>query len=161
MKTATTLGGEIKWLNREMGRVMAQSTLRGEVPVRIHSRETDGGGSPEWHPAFERWIDAGEACDVLTCRELRHTHPERSQARFREPDLKMHPQRLKRALRQLRRLAPREYDALYLMVALGYTWEDARSKINADNLTRGKDEYSEAEFLILTVSGSSLLLASY
>jgi hypothetical protein len=73
----------------------------------------------------------------------------------------MNTARLKRALRQLRRLAPREYDALYLMLALGYTWHGAREKMNGDCLTRGQAEYSEADFLVLTISGSSLLLAGY
>jgi len=161
VKTATTLGQEVRWLNREMARVMAQSTVAAEAPSRIHSRETDAGGAPEWHPSFEKLIDAGEACDVSTCRDTRHARAALGISKFHEPDLKMHPQRLKRALRQLRRLAPREYDALYLMIALGYAWEDARAKINTDNLSRGKPEYSPAEFLIITVAGASLLLASY
>ena len=149
MKQATTLPQEIRWINREMGRVLGQSSLAAEAPTRIHCRETDAGGAPEWHPDFEKWIDAE-----------REERP-RYQSRFYEPDRKLHPQRLKRAMRQLRRLAPREYDAIYLMIGLGYTWHDARTKMNEDNLTRGREEYSEAEFLILTVSGSSLLLASY
>lgn len=161
MKTATTIGQEVRWLNREMSRVLAQSSLAAEAPSRIHTRETDAGGTPEWHPSFERWIDAGEACVVATCRDTRHLNPDRQATHFREPDHRMHPQRLKRALRQLRRLAPREYDAMYLMIALGYTWHDAREKLNADNLGRGKPEYTEAEFLVLTVAGSSLLLAGY
>jgi hypothetical protein len=148
LKTATTLPQEIKWLNREMNRVLAQSTPSAETPIRIHSRDTDAGGAPEWHTSFERWIDAKRD---MTKR----------QDRFYESDQKTHPQRLKRSLRQLRRLAPREYDAIYLMVALGYTWHRAMSKINDDNLTRGKAEYTEGEFLILTVSGSSLLLAGF
>lgn len=149
MKTATTLPQEVKYLQREMGRVLAQSSLAAEAPMRIHCRETDAGGAPEWHPSFMRWIDAE-----------RETSP-RTSTRFYESDHKMHPQRLKRALRQVRRLAPREYDALYLMIALHYTWHGARTKMNEDNLRRGHPEYSEAEFLILTVAGSSLLLASY
>jgi hypothetical protein len=149
LKTATTLAQETKWLNREMGRVLVQSSLADECPVRIHSRETDAGGAPEWHPSFERWIDA------------ERDETPRTKTRFYESDHKMHPQRLKRALRQVRKLAPREYDALYLMIALKYTWGGARTKMNEDNLRRGQAEYSEAEFLVLTVSGSSLLLASY
>lgn len=159
MKTATTLPQEVRYLNREMGRVLAQSSLAAEAPTRIHSRETDAGGAPEWHISFERWIAAGEACEIETCAN--RSHRSQPSSRFHEPDRRLHPQRLKRAMRQLRRLAPREYDALYLMIALGYTWHDARTKMNEDNLNRGNPEYSEAEFLILTVSGSSLLLASY
>lgn len=147
MKTATTLPQEVRYLQREMSRLLAQSTPSAEVPLRIHCRETDAGGAPEWHPDFVRWIDA--------------EREETSAVHFYEPNHRQHPQRLKRAMRQLRRLAPREYDALYLMIALGYSWHGARAKMNEDNLRRGHPEYSEAEFLILTVSGSSLLLASY
>lgn len=149
MKTATTLHQEVRYLNREMGRCLAQSSLSDEAPMRIHSRETDAGGAPEWHPQFERWIDA------------ERDETPRSQTKFYEPDHRQHPQRLKRALRQVRKLAPKEYDALYLMIALKYSWHDARIRLNEDNVRRGKPEYSEAEFMILTVSGSSLLLASY
>jgi hypothetical protein len=139
---------EISRLNRGIPYMTAQSSLGAEVPIRIHSRETDAGGAPEWHTSFERWIDAE--------RDMT-----RRQDRFYESDKKMNTARLKRALRQLRRLAPREYDALYLMLALGYTWHGAREKMNGDCLTRGQAEYSEADFLVLTISGSSLLLAGY
>ena len=148
MKTATTLGQEVKRLNREMAMVIRHDPFAPSVPIRIHSRETDAGGAPEWHPAFSKWIDAERD---LTKRS----------DRFYESDKKQHTSRMKRALRQLRRLAPKEHDAMYLMIALGYTWYGALAKMNDDNVARGKPEYTEAEFLVLTVSGSSLLLASY
>jgi hypothetical protein len=34
--------------------------LSAEMPVRIHSRETDAGGDPAWHRAFELWLTDGE-----------------------------------------------------------------------------------------------------
>lgn len=143
------LRSEVARLNKHIPYITTQSSLGQECPIRIHSRETDSGGAPEWHPAFARWIDA------------ERDETPRSATRFYEPDHKMNTARLKRALRQVRKLAPREYDALYLMIALKYTWHDARTKMNEDNLRRNQPEYSEADFLIITVSGASLLLASY
>lgn len=31
-----------------------------EVPVRIHSRDTNEGGGPEWHRSFESWLTDGD-----------------------------------------------------------------------------------------------------
>lgn len=158
-----TLAVESRRINRDMDRILQQSRISDEVPVRIHTRETDAGGSPELHEAFIRYI--GQVCQCgrkadpedpndFGCRpdEERRFHLTRS---------KMHPQRLKRAFRQLRSIAPREYDACYLIAALGFTWHGALDKLNADNLSRGRDEYSEADFTVLTIAGFSKLTASY
>jgi hypothetical protein len=34
--------------------------LNAEIPQRIHSRETDDGGNPQWHRAFELWLTDGD-----------------------------------------------------------------------------------------------------
>lgn len=34
--------------------------LRAEVPQRLHSRETDDGGYPQWHGSFTAWMLDGE-----------------------------------------------------------------------------------------------------
>lgn len=170
----STLAAESRRVSRDMSRILAQSTLASEVPVRLHSRETDSGGAPEFHPAFTRWLGAicscgrGPVC-APGCRATRfdeHTSDcepgcSSDSARFRASDHKNRPGRFKRALRQLRKIDPRAHDAWYLLAVLGYTWHEALAKMNTDNLTRGKPEYSESDFLILTIAGGSLLSSAY
>lgn len=146
------LNQELRRLNRDMNRVVGGGSLRtsiaAEAPLRIHSRDVDAGGAPEWHPAFERWIDA-------------EWHEDPRPARFRESNHRMHPARMKRALRQLRRLDAKAHEAINLMAVHGYSWAAAREKMNEDNLRRGDPPYSEVDFLCLTISGTSLFLAGW
>lgn len=161
-------------VNRDMQRILMQSTLVGESPVRIHSRDTDAGGAPELHPGFVRWIGAicscgrGPVC-AAGCRAARpdeHTKDcepgcPSDTTRFVASKHKSSPTRFKRALRQLRRIDPKAHDAWYLLAVLGYSWHEALAKLNSDNVSRGKPEFSESDFLVLTLAGGSLLAAAY
>lgn len=141
---------EVARLNRDMGRIIGggaiRTTIEAESPIRIHSREIDSGGAPAWHPSFEKWIGAEEE----TGRPRR----------FRPTNHQMHPNRMKRALRQLRQIDAKAHEVVGLMTR-GYTWSEARTKMNDDNLRRGQPPYSESDFLCLAISGSSLFLAAY
>lgn len=168
------LVAETRRVNRDVNRILGQSTLGSEAPLRIHSRDTDAGGAPELHPQFLRWIGVVCTCGrpaqcAPGCRAERpdeHTAdcepacPSET-ARFRSSDHKSRPNRLKRALRQLRRIDPKAHDAIYLLTVLGYSWHAALERLNADNARRGHPEYSEHDFLILTIAGGSLLTAAY
>lgn len=170
----TALAAETTRINRDLSRILAQSTLGSEVPLRIHSRETDSGGAPELHQAFVKFIGTicncgrGSVC-APGCRAERfdeHTADcepacPKDNVRFHASDHKSRPNRLKRALRQVRRIDPRAHDLLYLCLVLGYSWHDARAKMNESNTQRGKPEYSEPDFLILAIAGGSLLTAAY
>lgn len=111
----------------------------GEIPLRIHSRDIDGGGSPDWHPEFSRWLFADPPRKevlggVLLDQRLRTT----------------------RAFRKLRRKAPREFDVLYLMVArkppLGL--RAVAEALNERAIRKGlPDRYDEQGILILGISG--------
>lgn len=168
------LAAEIQRTNRDISRILAQSTLASEAPIRIHSRDTDSGGAPEFHHTFVRWVGSICTCGKPAqcapgCRADRpdeHTADcepacPSDNARFHASDHKSRPNRLKRALRQLRRIDPKAHDAIYMILVLGYSWHDALARLNSDNVSRGNEEYSEADFLALTLSGGSLLTAAY
>ncbi len=163
-------------LSRELDIVLWKSPVGSEVPRRLHTREIDGGGAPEFHPAFLRWLDSGvcrcgrEAQCAPGCRwakdhvlgHLRDCQPAcKDDMRFHASRHEQAPNRMKKALRSLRRLNPKAYDFVYLVVALHYTFHDAADKINMSNLQRGKPEQSISEFAVLWVSGASLLTAAY
>lgn len=170
------LVAEAKRLSRDIARISQQAPVADEIPLRIHGKETDAGGAPEFHPAFLRYIDQGVCscgraaicapnCHFLKDRVLGHLREcePACQADTRFHASKMHnsPTRMKRALRQVRRLNPKAYDFLYLVVALHYTFDQAAAKINSDNVTRGLPERTDAEFAVLWVSGASMLATGF
>jgi hypothetical protein len=168
------LAAEITRTNRDVSRILAQSTLASEVPIRIHSRDTDSGGAPEFHQTFVRWVGSICTCGKPAqcapgCRADRpdeHTADcepacPTENARFHASDHKSRPNRLKRALRQLRRIDPKAHDAIYMLLVLGYSWHETLARLNSDNVSRGKDAMSQADFLVLTIAGGSLLTAAY
>lgn len=160
---------------RELAWIIARNTVASEVPIKLHVRDTDAGGAPELHPQFQRWVGAicfcgraavcASGCRFFKDKALGHLsdcEPAcRADGRFHTPDRKLHPNRMKRALRQLRRLNPKAYDLVYLIVALNYPWDDAVARLNADHLRRGRAEMTDAEYAILWVSGASLLTAAF
>lgn len=154
---------------------MVQAPLSGEVPTRLHSRDTDAGGGPAFHPAFLRYIDQGvcrcgrAAICVANCRFLKDKvlgHlPEcepacRDDGRFHASRRQNSPTRMTRALRTLRRLNPKAYDLCFLIVARHYTFEQAIEKLNDSNRTRGLAEMTPAQYAVIWVSGASLLSAA-
>lgn len=167
------LVAEATRLNRDLGRILRQSTISSEAPMRMTIRDVDAGGAPELSPGLIRWIGPICSCGRIAqcavgCRAQRYDeHLDacepacRPDGRFHASIHKANPNRLKKALRQVRRLNPKAYDFVYLVVALGYSFDQAAAKINADNLTRGKTEQSHAEFAVLWVSGASMLTAAF
>ena len=112
----------------------------GEIPIRVHQRDTAPDGTPDWHPEFTAWLMAD---------------PHRSSKFDIHRDL---DQRLRttRSFRKLRRKAPREFDVLYLMVArkppLGL--RAVASMLNERAIRNEKeDRYTEEDVLMLAVSG--------
>lgn len=162
-------------LARDLNWIMQQATVVSEVPIRVHAREVDAGGAPELAPQFVKWL--GAICDcgrpaqcAPGCRfwkdkylgHLADCDPAcRNDQRFHARDGHGRPNGLKRALRQVRKLNPKAYDLVYLIVALHYSWDDAIARLNADHLSRGRNELSEAEYAVLWVSGASLLTAAF
>jgi hypothetical protein len=163
-----TLAVEMRRLGRDT-RYMTGSSghddIGSEAPNRIHSRDVDGGGSPEWHPHFERWLaDSGVCfCPVPTEEDSRaHRYPcSYIHARLQMPTNRAHPRRLKRAFRQLRDIDPAAYDIVWLLIGRRMSWPDVIAKINDERTRRGQGVYADHELAALAIGGVSLLSAAF
>lgn len=171
------LAVEANRLSEDLWRAMVRAPLAAETPMRLHSRETDAGGAPEFHPAFLRYLGNASVCNcgrAAICAPNCHYARDKvlghldacepacqSNARFRANKHQDSPNRMTRALRQVRKLNPKAYDFVFLIVARHYTFEQAAAKINSDNFARGKPQMSHAQFAVIWVSGASLLSAAF
>ena len=112
-----------------------------ETPMKIHQRDFDSGGFPEWHPEFAKW--------------LFHEPPVREfyDGGYRHEDARL---RTTRAFRKLRRKAPREFDVLYLLVAkrppLGLVQIAEALNERAERLGK-EDRYQTEDVMVLAISG--------
>ena len=128
-----------------------------ETPIRIHAYGTDDGhglGGPPFHPEFETWL--GQIC---FCG--RKFNPETGEKGCPSMELqiarnKNHESRRRttRAFRKLRKVAPREFDALYLMCALQVSFWDTLRSLNdrAERLDK-PERYTPSDLMVLIVSG--------
>lgn len=113
------------------------SYWKEELPLRVHSRETSAGGTPEWHHEFRRWILSADDFNDRRWRE----NP--------EPRVKT-----TRAFRKLRKFAPREYEVVYRTVILQIpfdatvTWLNERAERNGH-----ADRYTHDDAMMLLVVG--------
>lgn len=167
------LAAEAMRLNRKIERVRwgDPHLYVSEVPLRLHEKGPDSGhglGGPALHPKLIAYLkDAGVCfCDETwpDGQERQHACDRRfadKPARFQGSKFQNHPRRLKRALRQLRLIAPQEFDAIYLMLARGRTWHQAFEQINSSRSTKGRDLYSEMEFMVLTIAGFDKLVEAF
>lgn len=129
-----------------------------EVPLKMHGYGTDDGhglGGPPFHPEFESWLgqicfcgrkfnpDTGEkGCPSLELQMARRQTNTQSR------------QRTTRAFRKLRKVAPREFDALYLMCALNASFWTTLTSFNERAERMNKPErYAPEDLMILIVSG--------
>jgi len=136
-----------------------------ELPMAIHSRGVDDGhglGSPPYHPEFERWL--GPICfcgrkpdpNVLNDRGCPSSNIPRGNKKDHNSDARL---RTTKAFRKLRKVAPREFDALYLMCALSASFETAMQSLNerAERLDK-PERYGPNEMVLLVVSGIDKLV---
>lgn len=166
-----TLAAEVRSLNRGLARMRwgDPDAYAASVPLRLHQRELDGGGGPDLAPQFIAWLaDAGvcmceprESDGYMVMRHYCDRKVLERGPKFRIGAPRMHARRLNRALRQLRLIAPAEYDALFLVFARGYTATQAQEKINGGRLERGQDPYTDDDFAILLVAGAGKLTAAW
>lgn len=129
-----------------------------EIPIRIHKSDTDDGGAPEYHNDFASWIErpcGGRAwcsnpnCTVEggkhRCHDLNCSH---GMERFVDARHRTH-----RAFRKLRRVAPREFDAMYLLCAKSLSMEEVAAAMTDRAIRIHKPErYSPSSVLVLAVS---------
>lgn len=170
------MDAEVARLNEHLRRMMWHGRLSVEVPLRLHEHGVDQGhglGGPPLSAQLISFLrDAGVCfCEPIEVMEgktaymqMRHTCDRRfrdAPARFRAANPQSHPRRLKRALRQLRLMAPVEFDIVYLMVARGMAWQDVRERINTGRAASGQEELSVEDFMVLMIAGASKLIEAW
>jgi hypothetical protein len=163
-----TLARELGRLDQAARHMLAQSQAWSEVPLRIHDRGADQGhglGSPPFSAAFERYLRAAGAC---FCEPIEggpaHRYPctiGSEPIRFVASKRKAHPQRLKRALRQLRGIDPHSFDITFLIAARGMTFDQASARINAGRYAAGQEPFSRTDFVVFAINGFALLTEAY
>lgn len=108
-----------------------------ELPMKIHNREIDEGGAPQWSDEFRRWIS------------VEGHHIPGSGDRLRTT----------RAFRKLRKKNAREYEVLYRTVVLRYDLEDTAEWLTARAIRNDKPErYTKSDAMILLVSATDKVL---
>lgn len=119
------------------------TTWSEEVPIQLHSSDLDEGGGPKYHPSFKNYIERD--CRKPGCFNLQCSHGQD------RPDPR---KRTHKALGKLRRWAPREFDALWMIVARNMSVREVARALTERSLRLGKPErYSEQDVLVLVVSG--------
>ena len=122
----------------------------GETPLKIHTRDTDDGhglGGPAFHYEFVRWL--GPICNCPDCI--------REDRRKRNAEGRLNTTR---AFRKLRKVSPREFDALYCYVVLRMPLENIVASFNNDAERLNKTErYNLAGILTLIVLGTEKVRA--
>lgn len=87
-----------------------------EVPLKIHVAQLDRSGTPRWSPEFAQWISGKQ----------RGPNPDRF--------------RITTAMRNLRRVSPRQYEVLYRIMVLGESIESTTNWLNARAIRGGHPE---------------------
>lgn len=108
-----------------------------EIPVRMHSRDIDEGGTHQWHPDFALWM----------------TRTDLNDQRWRDnPEPRV---RTTRAVRKLRDKYPREYEVLYRVAILDHTVNDTMRWLNDRAIRHQKPErYSREAVLLYLLNGA-------
>lgn len=114
-----------------------------EVPPKIHLRQIDPGGAPEWTPEFARWVDRGYEEDGRYDSGAKRRAP-------KNPELRL---RATRAFRKLRKKNIREFEVLYRTVVLGHSIDDTAEWLTQRAIKNNKPER-------YTRGGTQLLLYS-
>jgi hypothetical protein len=109
-----------------------------EVPTRIHMRQYDEGGAPEWNPEFARWI-------------------EYDRVRQKNPEIRL---RTTRAFRKLRKKNVREFEVLYRTVVLGHSVTDTAEWLTQRAIKNDKPErYTPGGVQVLLYSAAHKVMS--
>ena len=106
-----------------------------EIPLRLHSRDFDDAGNPQWHPEFAAWLQGvGRNSERRT--------------------------RLTQAMRRLRKRSIREYEVAYRMIVLGEPIERTTAWLNERAIRNSvKDRYEISDTQIIIVSAVDKLIS--
>lgn len=137
-----------------------------ETPQTINTSQFEGDGL-QFSPEFIGWIErpcdgrawcSNPKCEIEPrkhhCHDLSCSHGMR---RYNDPRHRTH-----RAFRRLRRAAPREFDAMYLLCAQGMSFGDVARAMTERAIRINKPErYSEGSVLVLAISAVDKLSRWY
>jgi len=134
-----------------------------EVPLKIHAYGVDDGhglGGPPLHPEFENWLGpicfCGRKPEIdKTGRPIAGTGCPSSSSIFKSKRQYKSDSRTRttKAFRKLRKVAPREFDAVFMMVAHRASFHTTLRNMNDRAERLGKPRYRPEDMLLLIVSG--------
>lgn len=127
-----------------------------EIPLRIHTRGTDNQsriGAPPFAPEFIKWIDAGSDDERYKDKRARQ------RGEYTSHD---HRQRVTRVMREIRRVAPREYFVLSLATTKAMSVGQIATAMNDRAEQRGLEErYTVNDVTALLLLALSKAVAWY
>ncbi len=126
---------------------------RGEIPMRIHSAGVFGlGSAPPFSGEFIGYIGDLE-CGQPDCKEGCHSRNRGNGiSRNRNGESRL---RATKAFRHVRRVAPREFDALYMYCVNRFTIAEIAKTLTERAIRLDKPErYSRAAVTLLLISGT-------
>ena len=124
---------------------------RGDIPMRVHEKSTTTEGTLSFSPEFVGYIGYLE-CKMPDCPECRKQRAQQKNAEgWRNPEAR---RRATRAFRKLRRVAPREFDALYLYCINRMTITEIARALNQRAMRiKKEDRYDSVAVFLLLFSG--------
>ena len=119
--------------------------------MRIHDRSTTTEGTQSFSPDFIRYIGYLQCADP-TCKECRlERQKDKNSQGWRNPESRL---RATRAFRKLRKIAPREFDALYLYCINRYDVPQVAKALTERAIRLGHPErYDSVAIFLLMLSG--------
>lgn len=139
---------------------------RGEVPIKLHEGKGGLGSAPDFTWAFNDYIGrltcSSPHCHECRCKNTTCDRCYERRKKEREPNT-LHRSRTTRAFRKLRKMAPREFDVLYLICQHGLSLEETRDRLNERSIQKGRldEEIDVAGIFVLALSGTDKLRAYY
>lgn len=132
---------------------------RGDVPLRLHSKDTTKEGTIDFSPEFARYIGELE-CKQPDCQECSSRRARQKNAQgWRNPESRL---RATRAFRKLRKTAPREFDALYLYCISQFSISEIAKSLTERAIRLDKPErYTSTGVYLLLLSGIDKVIKSW
>lgn len=127
------------------------------MPIRLHQRGSTSEGTLPFSSDFDRYIGFLE-CKQPDCGECRQYRAKQKGAEgWRNPEPRL---RATKAFRKLRKIAPREFDVLYLHCIIGQSVTEIASSLTQRAIRLDKPErYGSAGTTLLLYSGVSKVLS--
>jgi hypothetical protein len=135
---------------------------RGEVPIKLHEGHGGLGAAPAFTHAFNDYIGRltcqSPHCHECRCKNATCDRCYDRRKREQTPNT-LHRSRTTRAFRKLRKVAPREFDVLYLICQQGLSLAETRNRLNERSIQKGKvgEEIDIAGVFVLAMVGTEKL----